>query len=136
MLLFRSLNYFNTSLSSFPSPPTKKKKVRLPRIPPGANGTHVLVVRPRKFGYFNFTAAEVTYRPSDDLEQVHVGFSSDPGQGLIISAKDYEKQFSAHMVRNNNYCDERKVENHFFFFWKIICGLFVLGSRASIVDDI
>lgn len=75
-------------------------QVRIPRIPPGTNNTHVLVVRPRKFGYFNFTAAEVSYRPSDDLEQVHVGFSSDPGQGLIISLRDYDKQFSAHMVSN------------------------------------
>lgn len=74
-------------------------QVGVGRIAPGANATHVLVVRPRKFGYFNFTAAEVQYRPSDDLEQIHVGFSSDPGQGLIISLKDYERQFSAHMVR-------------------------------------
>ena len=28
-----------------------------------------------------------------------VGLSSDPGQGVIIAARDYERQFSAHLVR-------------------------------------
>ena len=29
-----------------------------------------------------------------------VGLSSDPGQGVIIAARDYERQFSAHLVRS------------------------------------
>merc|ERR1712117_803267 len=61
--------------------------VKIDRIPPKANNTHILVVRPKKFGYFNFTSAEIK-----------TGFSSDPGQGLIISLKDYDRQFSAHML--------------------------------------
>jgi len=73
--------------------------VKIDRLPPGANNSHTLVLRPKKFGYFNFTSAEVSYQPSDDLEQIHTGFSSSPGQGLIISLKDYERQFSAHLVR-------------------------------------
>jgi len=71
--------------------------VKIDRIPPKANNTHILVVRPKKFGYFNFTSAEVKYKYSD-LDEIKTGFSSDPGQGLIISLKDYEKQFSAHML--------------------------------------
>jgi translocon-associated protein subunit beta len=72
--------------------------VRIDRIAPHANNSHVVVVRPKKYGYFNFTAAEVRYQPADELDQVQVGYTSDPGQGLIISLKDYEKQFSAHML--------------------------------------
>merc|ERR1719415_176173 len=71
--------------------------VKFNRIPPKANNTHILVVRPKKFGYFNFTSAEVKYKYNDE-EGFKTGFSSDPGQGLIISLKDYERQFSAHML--------------------------------------
>jgi translocon-associated protein subunit beta len=73
-------------------------KVTLDRIPPGARNGHTVVVRPKRFGNFNFTAAEVSYRPADDVQQVQLGQSSDPGQGLIIALRDYEKQFSAHML--------------------------------------
>jgi len=71
--------------------------VKFNRIPPKANNTHILVVRPKKFGYFNFTSAEVKYKYNDE-EGFKTSFSSDPGQGLIISLKDYERQFSAHML--------------------------------------
>merc|ERR1712117_552728 len=71
--------------------------VKINRIPPQANNTHILVVRPKKFGYFNFTSAEVRYK-ANEFEGTKVGLSSDPGQGVIISMKDYEKQFSAHML--------------------------------------
>jgi len=73
-------------------------KVRLDRLGAGANHSHTLVVRPKKFGYFNFTSAEVKYQPAEHVEQIQVGYSSEPGQGLIIALRDYEKQFSAHML--------------------------------------
>ena len=79
-----------------------QRNVRLDRLAAGANHSHVLVVRPLRAGYFNFTAAEVKYRPSEEVEQIQLGFSSNPGQALIIELKDYEKQFSAHMVRFQN----------------------------------
>lgn len=79
-----------------------QSEVKLGRLSPGANNSHTLVVRPKKFGYFNFTAAEVKYTVADAeghaQEGVKLGFSSDPGQGLIIALKDYDRQFSAHMV--------------------------------------
>jgi len=72
-------------------------KYKLDRVAPGANASHTVVVRPKKFGYFNFTAAEVTYSASESVGTV-VGLSSDPGQGVIIAARDYERQFSAHLL--------------------------------------
>jgi translocon-associated protein subunit beta len=72
--------------------------VKFNRIPPRSNNSHVLVVRPKKFGYFNFTSAEVRYKSGEEGGVTKIGFSSDPGQGLIIALKDYERQFSAHML--------------------------------------
>ena len=75
--------------------------VKFDRLAPGANATHALVLRPTKYGYFNFTAAEVKYRINEEEDSpVKLGFSSEPGQGLIIALRDYERQFSAHTVRN------------------------------------
>ena len=73
---------------------------KLDRIAPGANSSQTVVVRPKKFGYFNFTAAEVTYS-GEGGAVVLTGLSSDPGQGVIIAARDYDRQFSAHLVSGN-----------------------------------
>ncbi|XP_030753507.1 translocon-associated protein subunit beta [Sitophilus oryzae] len=70
---------------------------RFQRIPPESNFTHVVVVRPKRYGYFNFTSAEVTYRSSDDINaKVQVSYSSEPGEGGIVAFRDYDKKFSAH----------------------------------------
>ena len=79
-------------------------RYRLDRVPPGANASHTLVVRPKKFGYFNFTAAEVVYSAGEGGAPV-VGLSSDPGQGVIIASRDYERQFSAHVVGSQGLAD-------------------------------
>jgi len=71
---------------------------KLDRLGPGSNSSQTIVVRPRKFGYFNFTAAEVSYTGSEGSGVVLTGLSSDPGQGVIIAARDYEKQFSSHFL--------------------------------------
>lgn len=35
------------------------------RIPPESNFSHIVVVRPNKYGYFNFTSTELSYKLSD-----------------------------------------------------------------------
>nr|CAG4636557.1 EOG090X0EPM [Eubosmina coregoni]SVE70092.1 EOG090X0EPM [Eubosmina coregoni] len=73
-------------------------KVSLDRIPPGGNATHVVVLRPSRFGYFNFTAAEVSYLPSEDATEAQIGLSSEPGQGAIVPFKEYDRKFSPHLL--------------------------------------
>ncbi|KAJ8956217.1 hypothetical protein NQ317_019073 [Molorchus minor] len=70
---------------------------RFDRIPPQSNVTHVVVVRPLRYGYFNFTSAEASYRVSDEPSaKVQVSLSSEPGEGGIIAYRDYDKKFSSH----------------------------------------
>nr|CAG4648920.1 EOG090X0EPM [Polyphemus pediculus] len=73
-------------------------KVAIDRIPPGGNATHVAVIRPSKFGYFNFTSAEVSYLPSEDATEPLIGFSSEPGQGAIVPFKEFDRKFSPHLL--------------------------------------
>ncbi|KAI1725628.1 translocon-associated protein beta (TRAPB) domain-containing protein [Ditylenchus destructor] len=65
------------------------------KIGPGENVTHSVVVRPRSYGIFNYTAAVVTYYPKEDAKEVRVGYTTAPGEGNIYRQKDYNRRFSS-----------------------------------------
>ncbi|EDO33394.1 predicted protein [Nematostella vectensis] len=66
-------------------------------IVPGTNVSHTLILEPLKSGVFNFTSAMVTYKPSEDAPE-QVAFSTAPGEGGVMSNKDYQRKHSPHLV--------------------------------------
>ncbi|XP_040061137.1 translocon-associated protein subunit beta isoform X1 [Ixodes scapularis] len=73
-------------------------KFKLDRLPPGSNVTHTAVVRAIKYGRFNFTSAEVTYRSSEDSKELQFAHTAEPGEGGIIAVKDFDRKFSPHVL--------------------------------------
>lgn len=75
-----------------------KPDFTLDRLAPGANVTHTLVVRPLKYGYYNFTAATFSYLESETATEPTIGYTSEPGEGGIVAYSDFHKKFSSHLL--------------------------------------
>ncbi|CAD6188953.1 unnamed protein product [Caenorhabditis auriculariae] len=77
-----------------------------------SNVTHSVVVRPRAFGMFNYTSAQVSYfTESNDL---HVAYTNTPGEGYIYRQKEYDRKFSPKYI--------------FFVVFAIVVAPTTLGS--------
>ncbi|XP_002740523.1 translocon-associated protein subunit beta-like [Saccoglossus kowalevskii] len=67
------------------------------RLAPGSNVSHTVIVRPLQAGFFNFTAATISYIPQEDA-QPQFGYTSAPGEGGIMSLREYDRKFSPHYM--------------------------------------
>ena len=47
----------------------------------GSNVSHIVILRPLKSGYFNFTSADISYMASDESEEPQVGPGGCVGVG-------------------------------------------------------
>lgn len=107
-------------------------QVKFDRIPPNANVSHTIVVRPKQFGYYNFTAAEVSYLPSEDSVEVQVGYTSEPGEGGIIALRDYDRKFSPHVFDWVIFALLLiPVLVVPFLMWRKISSKYVIASKAA-----
>ncbi|KAH3840577.1 translocon-associated protein subunit beta-like [Dreissena polymorpha] len=68
------------------------------RIAPNTNVSHSVIVRPVSSGYYNFTAAEISYSAGADAKKRQVGYTSSPGEGGIVNFKEFNRRFSPHVV--------------------------------------
>lgn len=50
------------------------------------------------FRYYNFTSAEISYRTSEEDNAIQYAVTSEPGEGLIVAFRDYDKKFSSHVL--------------------------------------
>ncbi|XP_041369528.1 translocon-associated protein subunit beta-like [Gigantopelta aegis] len=73
-------------------------KVSWTRIAPNTNVTHAIILRPTKSGYFNFTAAQVSYLATEEAKEKQLGYTSAPGEGAIVNKKEFERRFSPHVL--------------------------------------
>jgi translocon-associated protein subunit beta len=72
--------------------------VRWQRLGPSYNVSHIVILRPKKPGYFNFTSAELSYLPSESSTEAQLAYTSAPGEGVIANFRDYDRKFSPHFM--------------------------------------
>ncbi|KAL9988114.1 hypothetical protein ACROYT_G002519 [Oculina patagonica] len=72
--------------------------VKWKTIAPGTNVSHTIILEPMKSGVFNFTAAQVSYKPSEDATDPQIAFSTSPGEGGVMGQQEYDRKHSPHLV--------------------------------------
>uniref|UniRef100_A0A482ZE60 Translocon-associated protein subunit beta n=1 Tax=Latrodectus hasselti TaxID=256736 RepID=A0A482ZE60_LATHA len=72
--------------------------LRIDRLVANSNISHTVIYKAKRTGLYNFTAAEVTYYPSEDSKEIQVSYSTEPGEAVIILGKDFDRKFSPHMT--------------------------------------
>ena len=78
-----SPDYFNVVGGKF--------HANIERIAPQTNFTHIVVVRPNTYGYFNFTSAVVNYKTSENSDAVSMNFDSNLRVQLITLLDNFYK---------------------------------------------
>lgn len=68
------------------------------RIYAGANVTHVVVLKPKQSGISNSSHAVVTYQKSEKNTDVQKTHSSEIGDVYIMTAREYDRRFSSHVI--------------------------------------
>ena len=74
-------------------------QIQIGKVEPNSFQQRTLLFKPKLgvWGRFNFTFAEVNYKSEGDATPFY-GFSSEPGVGFILSAQEYDRRFSLHLV--------------------------------------
>ncbi|CAB3401087.1 unnamed protein product [Caenorhabditis bovis] len=67
-------------------------QVTFEKIPAQSNVTHSVVVKPRAFGMFNYTSAQLSYYNGND--QLHISYTNAPGEGYIYRQREYDRKFA------------------------------------------
>lgn len=64
------------------------------RIAPGSNVSHSVILKPLFSGTINYTAAEISYFPSETATGSRKGYTSAPGESYVYRLRDYERRFA------------------------------------------
>jgi len=64
------------------------------RIPPGSKVSHSIILKPLFSGSINYTAADISYFPSETATAPRKGYTSSPGEGYVYRLRDYERRFA------------------------------------------
>jgi len=64
------------------------------KIATGSNVSHSVILKPLYYGYINYTAADISYFPSETSTTIRKGYTSSPGDGYIYRLREYERRFA------------------------------------------
>ncbi|CAF3432254.1 unnamed protein product [Rotaria socialis] len=96
---------FNVNLNDVRSFPADKFELfvgvlnpKWERILPGANVTHVVILKPKESGFNNSSHAIITYQKSEKNAVIQKTYSSEFGNVYIMTNREYDRRFSSHII--------------------------------------